>query len=128
MNKNKITIVIEKPVSEVFEFTTNPKNTHLWIPQINQELSDKYPPEINTVYKNTGNLGKWNYYKVIEFEKDRVFALKSSDGNYFVKYSYKKLGKARTEMQYFEWVDDGEIESPFTRDILERLKGVMEKS
>jgi uncharacterized protein YndB with AHSA1/START domain len=31
MRENKILIVIDKPVKEVFEFTTNPKNTPLWI-------------------------------------------------------------------------------------------------
>lgn len=34
MRENKITVVIDKPINKVFEFTTNPKNTHLWIPSI----------------------------------------------------------------------------------------------
>jgi len=34
MKENKITIIINKPIREVFEFTTYPKNTHLWIPSI----------------------------------------------------------------------------------------------
>ena len=72
MNKNKIVIVINKSIEEIFEFTTNPKNTHLWIPQIKEELSDRYPPKINTIYKNLGSSGEWNYYKVIEFEKDKI--------------------------------------------------------
>lgn len=126
MNKNKITIIINKPISEVFEFTTNPKNTHLWIPQIKKEISDKYPPQINTVYKNQGKPGKWNSYVVIELEKDRIFTLRASDNNYFVRYTYKKLSETKTEMEYFEWVKKGDIEEPFTQEILQGLKEVME--
>lgn len=127
MNKNKITVVINKPVKEVFEFTTNPKNTSLWIPQIKKELSSQYPPKINTIYRNRDNAGNWNYYKVIELEENNVFTLKSSDENYFVRYTYKKLSEAKTEMQYFEWVKKGQIENPFTQEILQGLKQAMEK-
>jgi len=127
MNKNKIVIVINKSIEEVFEFTTNPKNTHLWIPQIKEELSDKYPPEINTIYNNRGSLGKWNYYTVIEFDKHKIFTLKASDNNYFVRYTYEKLSETKTEMEYFEWVKEGEIENPFTQEILQGLKEIMEK-
>lgn len=127
MNQNKIAIIINKPVEQVFSFTTNPKNTRLWIPEIEEEVADKYPPEINTVYKNRGSSGKWNYYKVIEFEKNKIFTLKASNNNYFVRYTYKKLSETKTEMQYFEWVEEGKIESLFTQDILQGLKDIMEK-
>ncbi|MCK4635383.1 MAG: hypothetical protein KAT04_05335 [Methylococcales bacterium] len=56
MKKNKITIIIDKPIEEVFEFTTNPKNTHLWISSIEEEIVDEYPPKIGTQYKNTGGV------------------------------------------------------------------------
>lgn len=29
MKENKISVVINRSIEEVFEFTTNPKNTHL---------------------------------------------------------------------------------------------------
>jgi len=48
MKENKISIIINKPIEEVFEFTTNPKNTHLWITSIVEEVSDEYPPKIGT--------------------------------------------------------------------------------
>ena len=127
MNRNRIVIVINKPLKEVFEFTTNPKNTPLWIPQIKEELSDKYPPEINTVYKNHGSDGKWNHYTVIEFTKNKIFTLRASNNNYFARYTYKKLSETKTQMQYLEWVKKGEIENKFTQDILQGLKEIMEK-
>ena len=46
MKENKITVIINKPIGEVFEFTTNPKNTHLWIPSIEEEIAEEYPPKI----------------------------------------------------------------------------------
>jgi len=126
MNKNKIIITINRPIADVFEFTTNPKNTPLWIPQIDEEVSDRYPPKISTIYKNHGKSGKWNHYAVTEFEKNKLFTLKSEDNNYFVRYTYRKINEKITEMQYFEWVKEGEIAGPYTPDIFQGLKKIME--
>jgi len=125
MKENKLVIVINRPVEEIFEFTLNPKNTHLWIPSIKKEVSDEYPPKIGTIYKNVGIDGKWNYYSIIEFEENKTFTLKGN--NYFVRYTFKKLGNNKTELIYYEWVESGEIESPFTEDILLNLKELIEK-
>ncbi|MFA5174318.1 MAG: hypothetical protein WC438_04015 [Candidatus Pacearchaeota archaeon] len=126
MKKNNLTIIINKPVIEVFEFTINPNNTPQWIKGIKEELSDNYPPNINTIYKNCDNSNRWNYYKVIEFIKNKIFTLRAFDNNYFVRYSYKKLGNNKTELEYLEWVEKGDLENPFTQDILEKLKEVLE--
>ena len=48
MKQNKIIVIINRPIEEVFEFTTNSKNTHLWIPSIEEEIAEEYPPKINT--------------------------------------------------------------------------------
>jgi len=126
MRENKITVVINKPIDEVFEFTTNPKNTHLWIPSISEEVADEYPPKINTEYRNRGNNADWNKYKVVDFKKNKVFILFNLEDKYFVKYSYRKLEDNKTEMEYFEWMIEGELSSPFTEDIFGNLKKVME--
>jgi uncharacterized membrane protein len=128
MKENKIVITINKPISEVFEFTINPKNTPLWISDIKEELSDNYPPKINTIYKNRRISGQWNYYKVIELENNKIFTLKSLDGDYFVKYIYKKISETKTELEYIEYVERGEIEKPFTLGVLKKLKDVIENS
>lgn len=126
MQENKITIIIDKPIEEVFEFTTNPKNTHLWIPSIEEEIADEHPPKINTRYKNRGKGSGWDFYKVLEYQENKIFTLTDLDENYSVKYTYRKLNDNQTEMEYFEWMKDGELSTPFTKDILLKLKSVME--
>ena len=126
MKENKIKIIVNKPIEEVFEFTTNPKNTHLWISSIEEEIAEEFPPKIGTKYKNRGKDFKWDFYKVIEHEKNKVFTLTDLEGNYSVRYTYNKLGDNQTEMEYFEWVKKGELKNPFTKQTLEKLKQVME--
>lgn len=125
MRENKITVVIDKPIDKVFEFTTNPQNTHLWIPSISVEVSDKYPPKINTRYKNRGESDNWDEYKVVDIKKNEVFILSDLDENYFVKYTYRKLDDNKTEMEYFEWMTSGELSKPFTESILGNLKKII---
>lgn len=125
MRENKITVVIDKPIDKVFEFTTNPQNTHLWIPSISEEVADEYPPKINTKYKNRGKSDNWDEYKVVDIKKNEVFILSDLEENYFVKYTYRKLDNNKTEMEYFEWMTNGELSKPFTESILGNLKKII---
>ncbi|MEN7982103.1 MAG: hypothetical protein ABFQ65_01505 [Nanoarchaeota archaeon] len=127
MNENKLVIVIKKPIQEVFEFTTNPKNTHLWIPSIDEEIAEEYPPKIGTTYKNRRTNSNWNEYKVVEFEPNKLFTLTEKDDNYSVKYIYRKIDDTTTKLIYFELVKDGELEQPFTQEIFNGLKQIMEQ-
>ncbi len=128
MQENRIKVIIDKPIEEVFEFTTNPKNTHLWIPSITEEVAEQYPPQIGTKYKNRGNGSDWDFYKVIEFQNNEVFTLSDLESNYHVKYTYRKINDNQTEMEYFEWMENGELNKPFTKDIFQRLKSIMESN
>lgn len=123
MQKNKLTITINKPIEDVFAFTTNPKNTHLWVPSIEEEIADDYPPRIGTQYKSRGKDSDWNYYNVSEFEENSSFALVKSDKSYSVKYTYKKIDADSTEMEYCEY---GELGDPFTKEVFNKLKSIME--
>ncbi len=38
MKENKISIIIDLPIKDVFEFTINPNNTHLWIESVVKEV------------------------------------------------------------------------------------------
>jgi len=127
MKENKIVVTIKRPIEDVFEFTINPKNTHLWISSIKEEKAEKFPPEIGTMYKNTGDGVKWNYYEVIEFQENKLFTLRNLEDNYRVRYSYRKIDENTTELEYLELVEHGELENPFTEETLNELKIVMEK-
>jgi len=123
MKENKITIIIDKPIEEVFEFTTNPKNTHIWVPFIEEEIADKFPPKIGTTYKNRRG-DSWNVYKVTEYEINKVFKLEKDA--YSVKYIYRKINDNTTELVYLESVKQGELAKPFTKEVLLKLKSVIE--
>src|SRR5687768_7196039 len=125
MKEVKLTIQINKPLSEVFEFTTNPKNTPLWVPSIVKEETNEWPVKLGSVYRNTSDGEKWNEYVVTEFEKDKMFTFSQKDGNYHVRYTFTPLADNACQMEYFEWVEGGELEDPFTMDILQKLKVVI---
>ena len=126
MKQNKLIIVINKSVDQVFEYTINPKNTHLWIDAISEEVSSEYPPKIGTEYKHPE--GKiWVKFNVIEFEKNKRFTLTDTAKNYVIKYSYKKVNENKTKLEYVEWVKTGKLESPFTIETLDKLKRILER-
>lgn len=53
-----------------------------------------------------------------------MFVLTSADGNYHVRYIFNSTEDNSTEVNYHEWVDNGELDKPFTA--LEKLKAVLE--
>lgn len=126
MKDNKLTIRIQKPVSEVFEFTTNPENTPKWIDSIDKEEVSSVEVEIGTRYTNWSREGNENTYFVSEYEKNKVFQLDSSDGGYKVKYTYRLISGSETELEYFEWDESGELKDPFKQESMEKLKRIME--
>ena len=129
MKENRISIIIDRPIREVFEFTVNPKNTPRWIKHLTVEEAGDYPPRIGTIYRNRGNSEIWAEYVVANFKQDKIFELSDRDGNYCVRYTYNELGENnKTEMEYFEWVKKGELNQPFTQGILDELKREIERN
>ena len=90
-----------------------------------QETTDEYPPKIGTIYKNRWDTPTWDCYKVVEFEQDKLFTLSDMNDDYHVRYTYKAVGE-KTEMEYFEWVTEGELSNPYMKEVLEQLKSIME--
>ena len=125
MNENEISIKIKRPISEVFEFTINPKNTHLWIENVQKEETNEWPIKVGSRYRNTGNDGVWDEYEVIDLKQNELFELKMVNGTYHVRYTYKPIDTNNTEITYFEWDENG-INSPFQQMALAKLKDILE--
>ena len=128
MKINKLTIKINKPANDVFAFYINPHNTPLQIDLIVEEKTSEWPVKIGTIYRNKNKEGKWTEYTVVALKENRLFELVSIDKNYHVRYTHQSIDDRSSELEYYEWVDKGEIEEPFTSEILGKLKLILEGS
>jgi hypothetical protein len=127
MRTNTLTITIEKPISEVFEFTLNPINTPKWIETILKEKTDTENVQVGTKYSNTNDGISWTEYVCSLFEKDKSFGLDEIGGLYRVKYDYTPISIGATQLLYTEWMsDESEISKPLEIKALEKLKSVIE--
>lgn len=126
MKENKIVIEINSPVSKVFEFTINPESTHLWIENIVREEANESPIRVGTEYKNLNKQNKWTEYEVVQFYPNKIFEMKQKNDSYHVRYTYESIFDNKTKLTYFEWVDEGELEEPFSLVVLEKLKKIIE--
>lgn len=126
MKDNKLTIQINRPASEVFEFTTDPKNTPKWIDSVLHEETSEWPVKVGTVYKNTNIKGEVFAFTMVDLKPNESFTMLGGDKNYHCRYTYRDLGNNKSEFEYYEWVDSGELDGPFTQDILKKLKIVLE--
>ena len=128
MKDLRLTVRINKPIEEVFEFTTNPANTSRWIDSVTKEVSDAYPPHIGTTYQNWNAEGEMNEYKVTKYEPPTVFQLDATHQDYKVRYTYSAISENETELEYYEWSESDQLHAPFMQEILDTLKDVMEAS
>lgn len=126
MKDLRLTVRINKPIAEVFEFTTNPANTAKWIDSVEGEKADSYPPEIGTIYQNWDDSGKINEYKVTQYEPSKVFQLDAIHQDYKARYTYTPISDTETELEYYEWSEADQLHAPFMQEILDKLKEVME--
>jgi hypothetical protein len=127
MKQLKLKIEINESADNVFEFCLNPKNTPKWIDGIIKEKTNEWPTKLGTIYKNTSDGKVWNEYKLTEFDKGKMFVMTAKDGKYHVKYTLTPKVNNSCELEYFEWVEKGELISPFNIQILQKLKELIEK-
>ncbi len=127
MKDKKLSIVINKPVDEVFEFTTNPANTPKWIDGIAIEETNEMPPKLGTIYRNKGQSGNWNEYEMTAFEQNKMFELTRKNGDYHVRYTFTPIDDKSCEFEYYEWVDYGRLDDTFSQEVLEKLTRLMEQ-
>ena len=126
MKEKKLTIQIDRPVKEVFSFTLNPANTPKWISSVVFEETDEAPTRLGTIYRNQNKSGDWSEYEITAFEENSMFIMSQKSADYHVKYTFKPISNSQTLLEYFEYVDNGKIEQPFTQDVLQKLKEVIE--
>lgn len=128
MKNNRLVVKINKPSSEVFAFYIDPKNTPLWVDSIVAEQTNEWPIKVGTVYKNQNKTGEWSEYTVTNLKVGQLFELVSRDRNYHVRYTHRDINLGTSELEYYEWVDEGEIKEPFTQDTSKKLKAVVEST
>lgn len=126
MRENKLTIFINKPVKEVFDYSLESNNVPKWIIQIKEEIPEERPVKLGTQLRNIGvNSKEWNKYEMIEFEPPKTFTLKKLNGDYFVKYTCSEKDEG-TEFEYFEWAENGDLDALMEMSALELLKEQIE--
>ena len=126
MRENKLTIFINKPIKEVFDYSLESNNVPKWITSIKEEIPEERPVKLGTQLRNIGINGKeWNKYKMIEFNPPKTFTLKRLNGDYFVKYTCSEKDEG-TEFEYFEWAENGDLDGLMEMSTLELLKEQIE--
>lgn len=126
MKDKKLIVIINKPVSKVFAFTINPNNTPKWVESMVTEHTNEWPVKRGSTYRNKNRAGEWSEYTVTQFKENEMFVFSKNDSAYHVKYIFTPIDDNVTKLEYYEFVDKGEIEEPFTQEILDKLKTLME--
>lgn len=125
--KNTLVVTINVPIEKVFDFTVNPKNTHLWIVFIKKEEKDTLDIHEGTVYRNTSDGEKWTEYVCTEYKPNTLFTLKNKNTPYVVTYRYQPIDENTTELTYSEYMsDNSELTELFEQKHLEKLKSILE--
>lgn len=126
MKDNRLNIRINRPAKEILSVILNPSNTPLWIDSLVKEETNEWPVKVGTIYRNQNYNGHWNEYILTELT-DNGFTMVHKDGNYHVKYTLTPVNNGSTDFEYYEWVNNGELKEPFSKEILQKLKEIIEK-
>jgi len=126
MEKNILSVVINRPVQEVFGFALNPINSPKWIDGMLEETATPWPAEKGTFYHEKWVDGSESGYELIELTSPTTFTMKKSGDTYHVRYEFEVVEDSVTQMTYSEWVESGVLEDPFTQSALDKLKVVIE--
>jgi len=123
MKTNEIRVVINRPQSEVFEYTLEPKNTKYWVEGSIEMKTDTDQIGIGTKYSN-----EHITREVVDYDRDKFLELQDVVGEYVCSYSFRKIDEQNTELIFFESHEDGsELEYPIEAECFEKLKQLLEK-
>jgi len=122
MQTNEIRITIKAPPEEVFEYTIEPKNTHLWVKGAGKETVDTQQIGLGTKYINN-----YGVLTVTDYDRDKFFELTNNETEYLCSYSYRKISDQETELIYFEYMKNGsELSDPMKQKSFNKLKEILE--
>jgi hypothetical protein len=125
VRKIKLKTQIKRPITDVFAFAINPKNTPKYVDSIAIEKTNEWPIRVGTLYTNQRKTGEWSEYTVTALEENKIFSLTKNENKYHLTYTFTSIDSDLTELEY-EWVDNGELEARFIQELLDNLKRVME--
>lgn len=123
MQDNKLTITINKPLPEVFAFSITPPKAKLWVPGIIDEKTNEWPAKVGTVYTEYKDDNTSFNIIVTDYKENAYIEWKTEDGNYHVRYTFVSIDQNTTQLTY---VETGDVSEPFTQDVLEKFKEVVE--
>jgi len=123
MQENKLVIQINKPLAEVFAFCITPPKAKLWVPGIINETTNEWPAKIGTVYTEYKDDKTSFDIIVVDCKENDYIEWKTEDGNYHVRYTFTPIDQNTTQLTY---VETGDVEKPFTQEVLEKLKEASE--
>ena len=127
MKENLLSIIINTPIENLFSYTIDSKNTNKWIDFIEKEWIEWEKIEIWTIYKNNWTDWNINSYKLVNFEKNKIFHLKSLDSTYEVIYFYNKINDNKSILNYYEFMSDSnQLPDLFKIETLRNLKNILE--
>jgi hypothetical protein len=126
MKRNVLSIDIKAPTSIVFEFTRNPSNTAKWVPGILEETLNTSTTNVGSIYRQKWKDGKETAMVITGCVPNKQLDFHSVNGTYTCMYKYEEIPEG-TRLTYSEENGvDREIDGPFTRSILEKLKQLIE--
>jgi hypothetical protein len=125
-SSQRLRINIHKPATEVFAFVLDPKNTPKWISFITSETTNEWPAKLGTIYTNTDESGEVCEFELTQFKPDEMFVLSKKSNTYHVRYTLTLLNDEECELEYYEWMDEGNLAQPFTSQQLKHLKSAIE--
>ena len=125
-SSQRLNVIINKPATEVFTFLLDPNNTPTWVSFIASEETNEWPPKLGTVYKNRSINDDEQELKLTDFKPDESFVMSKLSNTYHVRYSITPLNEDQVELEYYEWMDEGNLAAPFTSKELNKLKTVIE--
>jgi hypothetical protein len=123
MANNKLTIQINKPISETFAFCITPPNVKLWATGFTNETTNEWPVKIGTVYTEYKDDNTSFKIIVTDYKENAYIEWKTENGNYHVRYTFTPIGANTTLLEY---VETGDVDKPFTQEVLEKLKQIVE--